>query len=161
MRALFLLLVLILLGGGAVLLFDRPEPGESRSIEERPSAPDETEEPAQPEQPDKPSKKAETADESDEAAEWASLRPASERLVPDPDCIGPCPPAHLGGHPTRVIRRYLDPDNGYKTWVHEDGAVTQISFTREESGTPGEKLSRRVILTSVPTEPKPIAPGDR
>ncbi|HHI80420.1 MAG TPA: hypothetical protein ENK02_10620 [Planctomycetes bacterium] len=93
---------------------------------------------------------------------WAKLRPPEEALVPDPDHVGPCPPASDGGHPALVIRRYKEQDTGYFVWIHEDGAKTVISPDPVDLGasrtSPG--AHGYTITTMVPTQATRLAPDD-
>lgn len=109
-----------------------------------------------------PSKEVQV-DEASTAAErrkWKLLRPPAEQLLPDPDGIGPCPPRTIGGHPAPVIRRYINPVNGFHVWEHVDGAQTWIHWSPEEVRDDGTRFRRRIVSTVVPTEPLPIAPDE-
>lgn len=95
-------------------------------------------------------------------SDWEKLRPASERFVPDPDNVGPCPPVSNGGRPTRVVRRYLDPDNGARVWFHDDGTYTTLSFgvgSYTDRST-GETRPNEVVSTLVQEKTTGIAPDE-
>lgn len=94
--------------------------------------------------------------EDGERATWESFRSAVERLVPDPDGIGPCPPVHLGARPGLVVHRYIRPINGYHVWEHEDDSWTLLHFRPGKDAKTGESLALPVISTIRPTKSKPI-----
>ena len=65
-----------------------------------------------------------------EREEWAALRPPSDANVPDPDDVGPCPPAKLtqnAASDTPIVKRGLEID-GTPIWYHVDGSVTKIAM---------------------------------
>ncbi|MCA8970286.1 MAG: hypothetical protein KDC95_10895 [Planctomycetes bacterium] len=93
---------------------------------------------------------------------WEKLRPMSERFLPDPDNVGPCPPAYVGARAARVERRYVDPRSGARVWIHEDGSYTQLSFGVGEDRDPrtGRMVPKELVITGVPEAPQPIAPDE-
>lgn len=95
---------------------------------------------------------------------WALLRPARERLVPDPDKIGSCPPVDIGGRPNPVIQKYMDPINGFKVWKHDDGSYTYLHPMGGGNGEidpkTGRPRLREMVTTLVPTDPLPIFPDE-
>ncbi len=90
---------------------------------------------------------------------WGRFRNPLEEKVPDPDGIGPCPPAYLGGHPAFVIRRYLDRESGDRVWMHEDGAMTLHHYERSKDPGGSKVVGRWIISTAVPTVQRRAAPG--
>lgn len=93
---------------------------------------------------------------------WKDLRPMSERFVPDPDNCGPCPPASHGARAERVVRRFVDPRNGARTWVHSDGSWTQLSFgvgTWVDKET-GSTRANEVVTSMVNEKKMAVAPDD-
>ncbi len=93
---------------------------------------------------------------------WDKLRPMSERFLPDPDNVGPCPPAYVGARNVRVERRYLDPKSGARMWIHEDGSYTSLAFGVGEYRDPqtGRMMPKELVITGVPETPMPIAPDE-
>jgi hypothetical protein len=93
---------------------------------------------------------------------WAKLRPPEEALVPDPDHVGPCPPASDGGHPALVIRRYKEQNTGYFVWIHEDGSKTVVSPDPVDLGASQASPGARgyTITTMVPTQATRLSPDD-
>lgn len=100
--------------------------------------------------------------EQERRALWEKLRPMSERFLPDPDNIGPCPPASSGARAAPVVRRYMDPGNGARVWEHDDGSYTQLVFGVGEVKDPrtGQMVPKELIVTQVPTKPVDIAPDE-
>jgi hypothetical protein len=92
---------------------------------------------------------------------WSDYRNPLERKIPDPDTIGPCPPPQLGGHPTLVVRRFLDHETGDRVWMHEDGSMTMHHYERSKDPGRKEEIGRWIISTAVPTPDQVSAPGSR
>lgn len=100
--------------------------------------------------------------EQERRREWRKLRPTSERFLPDPDNVGPCPPVYAGARAARVVRRFLDPANGARVWEHDDGSFTRLAFgvgSYKDART-GRMLPKELVITQVPTEAVNIAPDD-
>jgi hypothetical protein len=166
MKALIGALVLLVLGGGGYYVFvempsrpsDPVSPAEPSSAAESapPAATGEVTAPAVPAAPD-------ANKEQKRRALWTRLRPASERLVPDPDDVGPCPPPDVGGLTAKVVRRYRDPWNGFRVWIHEDGSFTYLHAGGGGGVDPktGRQLEGgEMVTTGVPTKPLPIFPSE-
>ena len=104
----------------------------------------------------------ERSDEEKRRRLWARMRPASDQMIPDPDGVGPCPPPDVGGHSAPVVRRYLDPLNGFHVWVHDDGAHTFLHWVAggRDPKTGGQLPPREIVSTAVPTEALPISPDE-
>ena len=93
---------------------------------------------------------------------WAKLRPAVERLLPDPDNVGPCPPAHTGARKSPAIRRFRDPLGGFAVWEHDDGSYTylrEVAPRRHDAGS-GLTWVSEWVDTGVPTAARGIAPDE-
>ena len=84
---------------------------------------------------------------------WARARESlypGENAIPDPDHVGPCPPADRANRTddARVERRGIM--NGLPTWWHANGVITQIgTMTVGGKDTPG-------FMVAVPTKPARI-----
>jgi hypothetical protein len=89
-----------------------------------------------------------------ERARWERKRDEAfpgENSLPDPDGIGPCPPADVCGRrdDSRVVRRALH--RGVPTWYHENGMMTQVTV--------GKTDGKDALFYAVAT-PKPPASVD-
>lgn len=170
MKALVSLILLLLVGGGGYYVFfvlpeqagepvTRTEPSEG-PVQGSSAAKQESGELKAKQVP--AAKEVETDDKAKRRELWAKLRPACERLIPDPDNVGPCPPVDRGGRPQPVIQRYLDPANGFAVWVHDDGSYTYLHPTGGylDKNTGKTAPLGEMVTTLVPTEPKPIHPGE-
>jgi len=166
MKTLLAVLALIVLGAGSYYVFLVLPDANGRAPDAPPlGAQLPTEKPAQPRPP-----VVANGPEDELSAEerrqrlWSRLRPASESLLPDPDHIGACPPVDMGASAARVIRRYIMAGNGFKTWVHEDGSLTQLHYGAGGGGTDpktGKPLpAGEIVTTMVPTKEYPISPDD-
>ena len=93
---------------------------------------------------------------------WANLRPAVERLLPDPDNVGPCPPAHKGARKNAAVRRFRDPLGGFAVWEHDDGSYTYLREVAPRRHDPKSGLTwvSEWVDTGVPTEARAIAPDE-
>jgi hypothetical protein len=165
MKALIGALALLVLGGGGYYVFvELPSrPSGVPSPAEPPASARPTEATGQGEVT-VPAVPAPSVDsEQKRRALWTRLRPASERLVPDPDDVGPCPPPDVGGLTAKVVRRYRDPWNGFRVWIHDDGSFTYLHASGGGGVDPktGRRLeSGEMVTTGVPTKPLPIFPSE-
>ena len=172
MKALFGLLFVLLLGGGAWLVL-REDPGTDSDTGDPAVTPKTTDPKPTPDAGkdgglkaaplvDKGKPKAVDTAHEKRSRLWALMRPAAEQLIPDPDHIGPCPPVDVGGRAAPVIKRYRDPDNGFSVFVHDDGTYTYLHVTGGGGVDPvtGKAIPvREMVTTVVPTAPMPLAEG--
>ena len=165
MRALLALTALLLLGVLGYAIYENASPALGQSDKnEAGTAQDKAASEAVPIQPASDLKLADSSEplldkvySADVRASWAKFRPAVERLVPDPDGIGACPPAYLHARSSLVVRRYIRPINGFHIWQHEDGSETWLHYSRSKDPKTGETLTTPVISTVVPTKVHPRA----
>ncbi|MEZ5989213.1 MAG: hypothetical protein R3F30_08840 [Planctomycetota bacterium] len=92
---------------------------------------------------------------------WQASRNPLEADVPDPDGIGPCLPAHLGGRPTLVVQRYLERRTNVKFWLHDDGSFTSLTYQYRIWPGETEPRGRWLPATGIRTPTMELGPEGR